>query len=78
MLYSLDEICLTPASVSSIEHRKDVIIYNNHNKLPLFSAPMACVIDNESGPVPQAQKNQAGGRRRCGRQENNSPEPAGP
>jgi IMP dehydrogenase/GMP reductase len=48
MLYSLDEICLTPASVSSIEHRKDVIIYNNHNKLPLFSAPMACVIDNES------------------------------
>lgn len=50
MLYSLDEICLTPASVSSIEHRKDVLIYNNHNKLPLFSAPMACVIDNESAP----------------------------
>lgn len=50
MLYSLDEICLTPAPVSSIEHRKDVIIYNNHNKLPLFSAPMACVIDNVSAP----------------------------
>ena len=50
MLYSIDEICLRPAAVSSIEHRKDVIIYNNHNKLPLFSAPMACIIDNTSAP----------------------------
>ena len=50
MMYSIDEICLRPAAVSSIEHRKDVIIYNNHNKLPLFSAPMACIIDNTSAP----------------------------
>jgi IMP dehydrogenase/GMP reductase len=48
MLYSLDEICLNPASVSTIEHRGDVNVYNNYNKLPLFSAPMACVIDFES------------------------------
>lgn len=48
MLYSLDEICLMPNSYSDIEHRGDVIVYNNHNKLPLFSAPMACVIDEES------------------------------
>lgn len=50
MLYSLDEICLMPNSYTDIEHRSDVIIYNNHNKLPLFSAPMACVIDNQSAP----------------------------
>lgn len=50
MLYSIDEICLRPAAVSSIEHRKDVIIYNNHNKLPLFSSPMACIIDSTSAP----------------------------
>lgn len=50
MMYSIDEICLRPAAVSPIEHRKDVIIYNNHNKLPLFSAPMACIIDNTSAP----------------------------
>ena len=49
-MYSIDEICLRPAAVSPIEHRKDVIIYNNHNKLPLFSAPMACIIDNTSAP----------------------------
>ena len=50
MLYSIDEICLTPACVSSIKHRSDVIIYNTHNKLPLFSSPMACIIDNASAP----------------------------
>lgn len=50
MLYSIDEICLKPVAVSSIKHRSDVIIYNTHNKLPLFSAPMACVIDDVSAP----------------------------
>lgn len=50
MLYSIDEICLTPACASSIKHRSDVIIYNTHNKLPLFSSPMACIIDNASAP----------------------------
>jgi hypothetical protein len=48
MLYSFDEICLVPNKISHIEHRGDVIIYNNHNKLPLFSSPMASVINWES------------------------------
>ena len=48
MLYSLDEICLTPAAVSPIKHRSDVIIYNTHNKLPLFTAPMSCVVNMEN------------------------------
>ena len=50
MLYSLDEICLTPAPVSEVKHRSDVVIYNTHNKLTLFSAQMSCVIDNDSAP----------------------------
>lgn len=48
MLYSIDEICLTPAAESMIEHRSDVIIHNTHNKLPLFTAPMHCVVNFES------------------------------
>lgn len=48
MLYSIDEICLIPAAVSPIKHRGDVIIYNNHDMLPIFSAPMGCVIDEHN------------------------------
>lgn len=48
MLYSLDEICLIPAKTTDIEHRSDVVIYNSHDKLPLFAAPMHCVISPEN------------------------------
>lgn len=48
MLYSLDEICLLPASVSDVEHRKDVVVLDNHNKFPIFTAPMACVVDDNN------------------------------
>lgn len=48
MLYSLDEICLTPAAVSEVKHRSDVIIYDTHNKLPLFTAPMSCIVNGEN------------------------------
>ena len=51
MLYSLDEICLTPASTSPIKHRGDTIIYDTHNKLPLFTAPMGCVVDMQNAPL---------------------------
>ena len=47
MLYSLDEFVLTPATVSTIEHRKDVNITRN-NMLPLFTAPMACIVNAEN------------------------------
>lgn len=46
MLYSLDEICLMPASVSDVKHRKDVVVLDNHNKFPLFTAPMSCIVDD--------------------------------
>ena len=48
MLYNLDEICIIPAKTTDIEHRSDVVIYNSHDKLPLFAAPMHCIIDLEN------------------------------
>lgn len=48
MLYSLDEICLLPTSVSDVEHRKDVVVFDNHNKFPLFTSPMSCIVDEHN------------------------------
>lgn len=48
MLYNLDEICLIPAKTTDIEHRNNVVIYNSHDKLPLFAAPMHCIISLEN------------------------------
>lgn len=45
MLYSLDEICLIPAAVSRIEHRGDVNVFTNKNNYPIFTAPMASIVD---------------------------------
>lgn len=45
MLYSLDEICLIPAAVSTVEHRKDVNTFTNKNKFPIFTAPMASIVN---------------------------------
>ena len=47
MLYSLDEICLIPTSLSGVESRGDVNVFTNKNRYPLFAAPMSCII-NES------------------------------
>lgn len=45
MLYSLDEICLIPAVLSKIEHRGDVNVFTNKNNYPIFTAPMASIVD---------------------------------
>lgn len=45
MLYNLDEICLIPADVSDVEHRGDVNVLTTKNKYPIFTAPMASVVD---------------------------------
>lgn len=45
MLYSLDEICLIPATISNIEHRVDVNVFTNKNNYPIFTAPMASIVD---------------------------------
>lgn len=48
MLYSLDEICLIPSSVSDVESRGDVTVLTNKNRYPLFAAPMSCIIDENN------------------------------
>lgn len=48
-MYSLDEIGLIPARVSTIKHRADVNPFVQSpfegNKLPIFVAPMTCIIN---------------------------------
>lgn len=48
MLYSLDEICLIPTAVSKIEHRGDVNVFTNKNNYPIFTAPMASIVDESN------------------------------
>ena len=45
MLYNLDEICLIPTDVSDVEHRGDVNVLTTKNKYPIFTSPMASVVD---------------------------------
>lgn len=59
-MYSLNEISLIPTVISEVEHRKDVnpfyplsylksgIVQNTFAKLPIFIAPMTCIIDSNN------------------------------
>ncbi len=46
-LYDLDDLTIIPSVISSIEHRRDCNCYIN-NTLPLFTAPMNCVVNVEN------------------------------
>lgn len=46
--YNIDSFNIVPASVSCIEHRAECNVYNFDNKLPLFTAPMNSVINDEN------------------------------
>lgn len=48
MLYSLDEICLIPTSLSGVESRDDVNVLTNKDRFPLFAAPMSCIVDENN------------------------------
>lgn len=52
MMYSLDEIGLIPAKVSTIKHRADVNPFVQSpfggNKLPIFVAPMTCILNENN------------------------------
>ena len=48
MLYSLDEICLIPATQSCVESRSDVTVFTTKNRYPLFTAPMSCLLDENN------------------------------
>lgn len=49
MMYSLDEIGLIPSEISTIEHRGDINPFVQSpfggEKLPIFVAPMTCILD---------------------------------
>ena len=49
MLYGLDDITIIPSVVTYIEHRGDCSVnYQETGMLPLFTAPMASVINDKN------------------------------
>ena len=44
MMYSLDEVSIIPSTFTSIKSRKDIITTYT-SKLPIFVAPMTCLVD---------------------------------
>ena len=48
MLLSFNDICLIPAVVSEIEHRSECNPYLDNEMLPLFTAPMSSVINENN------------------------------
>lgn len=56
MLLSFNDICLVPAVISEIEHRSECNPYLNNGMLPLFTAPMTSVIDENNWKIFQENK----------------------
>lgn len=56
MTYGLNDICLIPAVVSNIQHRSECDCFNVDNMLPLFTAPMNSVIDQNNYGIFQNNK----------------------
>lgn len=48
MTYGLDDICITPSRITSIEHRSECNPYNLDGMLPLFTAPMNSIINEQN------------------------------
>lgn len=51
MLLSFNDICLVPSVISNIEHRSECSPYLDNGMLPLFTAPMSSVIDENNWQV---------------------------
>ena len=51
MLLSFNDICIVPSEVSDIEHRSECNPYLDNSTLPLFTAPMSSVIDENNWQV---------------------------
>lgn len=56
MLLSFNDICLIPATVSDIEHRSECNPYLDNGMLPLFTAPMTSVIDENNWEIFKSNK----------------------
>lgn len=51
MLLSFNDICLVPAVISNIEHRSECSPYLEDEMLPLFTAPMSSVINQDNWEI---------------------------
>ena len=51
MLVSFNDICIIPSVLSDIEHRSECFPYLDNEMLPLFTAPMSSVIDENNWQV---------------------------
>lgn len=56
MLLSFNDICLVPAIISDIEHRSECNPYLDNGMLPLFTAPMTSVINENNWKIFQENK----------------------
>lgn len=48
MLISFNDICIIPSVISEIEHRSECSPFNHDGMLPLFTAPMSSVINEQN------------------------------
>lgn len=46
VLYSLDDVMIQPAAVTRIRHREDIKSVYDDGYLPIFTAPMPCVVNS--------------------------------
>ena len=51
MLLSFNDICLVPSVISNIEHRSECSPYLDNGMLPLFTAPMSSVINQDNWEI---------------------------
>lgn len=48
MLLSFNDICIIPSVISEIEHRSECSPFNHDGMLPLFTAPMSSVVNEQN------------------------------
>lgn len=51
MLISFNDICIVPSIISEIEHRSECSPFTNNGTLPLFTAPMSSVINEQNWTI---------------------------
>ena len=51
MLVSFNDICIIPSVLSEIEHRSECSPFTNNGTLPLFTAPMSSVINEQNWTI---------------------------
>lgn len=51
MLVSFNDICIIPSIISEIEHRSECSPFTNNGTLPLFTAPMSSVINEQNWTI---------------------------